>query len=157
YWFHRPARPSRRAAANSDCGAPLPKLHASALAAGKSAQFTTIEQLVRTAPGAEARVYRLQAALLQYRLQGSQYRLRLGSLVNPAVGLDALLPPGRCFANAEDGALLDELRQDFSLRFGALGGRAVQPAQPTQVVVTGVAASGPDGVQLRPVLDLHVQ
>jgi len=81
----------------------------------------------------------------------------LGSLVDPSVSLVALLPPGSCMANSEDAALLDELRQDFGLRIGQPGQAETRPDQPTTMVVTGVAERGPEGVQLRPVLDLHVQ
>src|SRR6185437_7738308 len=104
-----------------------------------------------------AGVVRVQAHLLEYSLAGSAYRMELGSLVDPSVSLVALLPPGSCMAHSEDAALLDELRQDFGLRIGQPGQAETRPDQPTTMVVTGVAERGPEGVRLRPVLDLHVQ
>jgi len=132
-----------------------PSLNGGAVAQSKTARFTTIEELRHELH--PAGVVRVQAHLLEYSLAGSAYRMELGSLVDPSVSLVALLPPGSCMAHSEDAALLDELRQDFGLRIGQPGQAETRPDQPTTMVVTGVAERGPEGVRLRPVLDLHVQ
>jgi len=137
---------------SSDSG--CPSLGGQAVAQSKSARFTTVEELRQGRPGG---VVRVQARLLRYRLEGADYQLQLGSLVQPGVSLVALMPPGRCMANREDAALLDELRQDFSLRFGPPTEEAARPSQPTEVVATGVPVTTAGGIELRPVLDLHVQ
>ncbi|MGH9482640.1 MAG: hypothetical protein ACRD1L_11180 [Terriglobales bacterium] len=135
----------------------MPDLHGSAVAMAQSAPFLTVEQLLRLpAPKATA-VYRVQARLLQYSLVGQQYRIRLSSLVSPRLTVTAFLPAGSCAPNHDDGALYDELREDLNLQFGPATTQGVALPQPPQIVVTGIPSLGPDGLQLRPVLDLKVQ
>lgn len=156
YWHGESGRRSGRSTAAA-CGAPLPNLHGDALAMAKSAQFLTVEQFSHLAAPRSGKAYRVQAKLLQYSADGQQYRLRLGSLEHPGVTLTATVPAGRCVSNKDDAALYDELREDFNLQFGPLTAQAAAPAQPPQVVVTGIASTGPNGLELRPVLDFQVQ
>lgn len=153
FWYYRRQQTTAaRAVATAACGAALPDFHGAAVQQARSAPFRTIEQLLRQPPQGEPLV-RVQARLLQYRLQGHEYRLLLGSLVSPGVSVAAYLPEGACAPNQADGALYDELREDISLQFGSMKGTGTAPAQPPTVVVTGVAMRGANGVELRPVLD----
>lgn len=146
-------RQSSRATAASACGEPLPQFPGGALAASRAAPFATIEQLKTMSSG----VYRVQARLLSVSTDGSQIRLHLGSLVHPALDLDAFIPPQACGASQEDRALYDELREVVGLRFGPLQARLTPPTQPTEVVATGALVRSSGGLELRPLLDLHVQ
>ncbi|HVA63652.1 MAG TPA: hypothetical protein VNF74_08000 [Terriglobales bacterium] len=163
-WILRQRRPSGSAATalhmaaptSAACGAPLPDLRGQAVARAKGATFTTVEQLLRLSAPAPT-LYRVQAQLLQYSAVGQEYRLLLGSAVNPGLTLPAHLPAGSCVANRDDGALYDELRQDINLQFGPITSRITEPPQATQVIVTGFATFGSNGIELRPVLDFQVQ
>ncbi len=154
----RPApAPNLVAATAADCGGPLPDLRGQALVRSHSATFTTVEQLLRLAHPSPTTAYRVQAQLLQYSAVGREYRLLLGSLVNPGLTLPARLPAGSCVANHDDGALFDELRQDINLQFGPITSRINVPPQATQVIVTGFVGFGINGIEIRPVLNFQVQ
>ncbi|MGH9477210.1 MAG: hypothetical protein ACRD1C_12895 [Terriglobales bacterium] len=145
--------PRHPTAANRPCGSPLPALPGGAVAASRAAQFATIEQLHNSRPG----VYRIQARLLGLEIRGAQIRLQLGSLVNPKLTVDALIPPEGCGATQEDTALYEELREVVSLRFGPLQPRFIPPSHATEVVAIGALVHTSGGLELRPLLDLHVQ
>jgi len=150
------AAPRLVATTSADCGPPLPDLRGQAVARAKGATFTTVEQLLRLSAPSPT-LYRVQVQLLQYSAVGQEYRLLLGSLVSPGLTLPARLPAGSCVANRDDGALYDELRQDINLQFGPITSRITVPPQATQVIVTGFASFGANGIELRPVLDFQVQ
>ncbi|MGH9416866.1 MAG: hypothetical protein ACRD01_09585 [Terriglobales bacterium] len=153
YWFyrHRPAAQPTQSAANG-CGAALPDFHGAAVTRARTAEFRTVEQLQRQRPNGQPLV-RVQARLLEYSVQGRDYRLLLGSLVDPRLTLAAFLPAGACARDEADGALYDELREDMNLRFGPVTDRRTVPAPAPTVVVTGVVTLVSGRLALRPVLD----
>jgi len=136
-------------------GAPLPA--SSGVEEAKQASFSTLEQLRQLSPKDAGKVVKVQARLLSYEIEPNQdVRLRLVSLVNPALLVEADLWPAKRATTEDDAALYDELREMLTLRFGSAAGGPVQPPANT-IMVTGKAAFGAHGVELAPVLDLRVQ
>lgn len=124
----------------------------------RQASFITIEQLRGLGAGSAGRVYKVEGRLLAYNLEPNRdVRLVLGSLVNPQVKLEARLLPEAAAANQEDAALYAELRQDLGLRFGTPRIQAAAVPGNPEVIVTGTAVMGHNGVNLAPVLDIRVQ
>lgn len=130
----------------------------SALQQARQASFITIEQLRGLGPGSAGHVYKVEGKFLAYGLEPNRdVRLVLASLVNPRLQLEARLLPEAAAANQEDAALYAELRQDLGLRFGPPQPRLQSVPGSPQVIVTGTAVMGRDGVSLAPVLNLRVQ